>query len=216
MSHRGVNFTVPVETTTEFTSWGIVLAIGVILFIMGIVFFIYARERPAKVVNHKSGNFFATVTNTTPYSFDVVTSSGIVKLDKKTSQAMTFGFYETTRFMGQTVSGTKMEFATRPTTEFNTLYITEGGLGTTENTNPNVSFVNRSQTDVIFALVSDNGNARFPVSVHAGDTVSGNAVIVGQEWHIVTPQDTQTVKAAKIIRSIPTTITFDGAKLIVQ
>ena len=119
--------------------------------------------------------------NTTQYPFEVVSSSGVITLAPGESRALTFGLHEVTSFRSATVSGTKLSFTSKPASEFDTLYVTEGGLGS-----------------------------------QAGQTIGGNAVVIGQKWHVVQPKDPQTVLAEKVIRVMPSTITFDGKSLSVQ
>ena len=206
----------PVETTTEYGSWGFILAIGTVLFIMAVVLFIYSRERPIPVVNHKSGSFSTTLNNTTPYAFAVNMPSGTINLAPGDKRAVTLGMHETVSVEGVTPRGTPLSFRMQPTSEFDTLYITEGGFGTPSNTNSNVTFVNASQDDVAFVMISSGGGFRFPVDVSAGGTVGGNAVIIGQTWHVVKPKDPQKILAERVVRSMPTTLTFDGKSISVQ
>lgn len=208
---------------TTYAIYGIFLSIIMITLIITIVFVLYFRKQRPLLI-HSTGNFSSIVKNTTQYPFTINTSTNTVSdikiendaiatINPKEEKSIRFGLHETTYFTGFTEKGTEMSFSIRPISEFSLLFITESGLGTSLDTNPDVTLINKTDEAFLFVLVSEKGSARFPIIVPPKGESKGHAIIIGQRWQIVRSTAPREILAEIIIRTRPTVITFDGKRL---
>lgn len=208
---------VPLQTTTEFHDWGIIMAIIVVILILAVGLFIFSRKRELPVIQHQSGSFTSTVHNTTDREFSVETSSGVFNLSPNQNHTTTLGIHENVRMTSRLLDGTSQSFILQPTNAFENMYITDDGVGTESNTAPIVDLVNKSSTDVYFVLLSSEGARRFPVFVPSNSVVlRRSAVIVGHRFQVVPSNDDQNVLAEITVREIPSRIEFDGKNILVN
>lgn len=205
------SFSVPLESGTAYDKWGIILGIVVVVIVMGSILFIYSRERMNNVVYHDKGNFNATITNKTPYKFKIQSPHFSKTLNSGEKYDVVLGMHEVIKAKANPNNKT-LEFHTIPTENLDNLYITEDGFGDDSETSTDIPFINNSDKDVHFVLVSSHGQRRFPTPVPANSKVE-HIIKVGQTWQVVPHNNTNNVLGELTLHDLPYNLVFDGKSL---
>ena len=210
------NHTTPVETKSEYVTYGIILAVLAVIILLTTVLIIYNKSRSEVVVKHEKGNFTANIHNKTAYPILFNNSFGTHMIKPNDTLKSSIIYHEKLKANGVTEMGSTLDFNTRLASSLNDLYITETGFGHENVTNKHGALVNNSNEDVIFTLVSPYGGKRFPTTVLANSSVSNVTMMKGQKWHVVTPKETHKVLSEKIARKVPNIIYFDGKDMTIE
>lgn len=208
--------TVPVRANSKYTTHFIVIGVVTVIVMFVASMYLYTKYRHRKLVKHKIGNFKTCIHNKTEYPLTVYLSDEKILLTPGQEYHTHVGFHEGIRAHGRTASSTDLDFTGSYSSETDNIYITEGGIGSTQNTNTNVLFKNITNRDVIFVLVSKYGKSRFPTTVPARTEVSKNTVVKGQRWQVVIPTKPNEVITELVVREVPNSLTFDGGIIHVE
>jgi len=102
----------------------------IVILILAVGLFIFSRKRELPNVEHQSGSFTSTIHNTTNREFSVETGSGVFNLSPNQNHTTTLGIHENVRMTSRLLDGTSQSFILQPINAFETIYITDNGIGT--------------------------------------------------------------------------------------